>query len=91
MFSASPQANGGQDAFAHSWPWGSHETKLLRALAAAARKWWGPNFDPGDISTAPRNEDVASWLQEKHGVGKTMAEKMATILRPDGLPTGPRP
>lgn len=73
---------------ADAWPWGVHETKLLRELAAAARHWW-VNVDPSDNTTAPTNQAVSKWLQAR-GVGKAMAEKMATMLRADGLPTGPR-
>lgn len=72
-----------------SWPWGNHETELLRNLAAAAQHWW-VNFDPLDKTTAPTNRRVSEWLQRERGVGKAMADKMATMLRADGLPTGPR-
>jgi hypothetical protein len=70
------------------WPWGDHETDLLRHLAEAGRQWWG-TFDPDDHGTAPTNADVVAWLQ-KRGVAQRNAEVMATILRADGLPTGPR-
>ena len=70
------------------WPWGAHGTKLLGHLDAAARHWW-VNFDPLDNTTAPTNQEVSAWLHAR-GVGKAMADKMATILRADGLPTGPR-
>ena len=70
------------------WPWGHYETELLGHLAAAARHWWA-NFDPSDKTTAPTNQQVAEWLQTR-GVAKSMADKIATILRADGLPTGPR-
>lgn len=71
-----------------SWPWGNYDTKLLRDLAAAADKFW-KNYDPADPSTAPTNEQVVSWLIGR-GVAKRSAEIMATILRADDLPTGPR-
>jgi hypothetical protein len=70
------------------WPWGSHETQLLRFLAEAAQRFW-VNYDPADPSTAPTNEQVSEWLEEK-GVSKQKAEVMATILRADGLPDGRR-
>lgn len=70
------------------WPWGSHETELLQHLASAAQRWWA-NFDPTDNTTAPTNETVSEWLQER-GVSKRTADTMATILRADDLPTGPR-
>lgn len=70
------------------WPWGRHETDLLRKLAAAAAKFW-KNYDPDDPSTAPTNQEVSAWLQ-KQGVAERNAKVIASILRPDGLPTGPR-
>ncbi len=70
------------------WPWGTYETTLLRALAEAVKRFW-VNFDPTDQSTAPKNEVVIEWLEQR-GVSTNLAKAMATILRPDGLPTGPR-
>jgi len=73
---------------ANRWPWGPHETKLLQMLAAAAEQFW-KLYDPEDISTAPTNNRVEAWLKEK-GVSARNAQVMATILRADNLPTGPR-
>ena len=70
------------------WPWGRHETKLLRKMAEAAQKFWS-HYDPSDPTTAPTNQQVIDWLV-KHDVAKRTAETMATILRADGLSTGPR-
>lgn len=70
------------------WPWGSHETLLLRMLAAAADKFWA-NYDPADATTAPTNDEVCRWLGTQ-GVADRNAQVIATILRVDGLPTGPR-
>jgi hypothetical protein len=71
------------------WPWGrNHETELLRKLAAAAERFW-KRYDPNDPTTAPTNETVTNWLIDQK-VSKRNAEVMATILRVDGLPTGPR-
>lgn len=72
----------------YAWPWGDHETKLLRSLAVAAREWW-TTYDPSDPATAPTNDQVTSWL-ESQGESKRVAEVMAQILRADGLPMGPR-
>ncbi len=71
-----------------AWPWGTHDTKLLRDMAAAAHALW-KNYDPAEPDTAPTNDQVETFLVAR-GVSKSMAEKMATILRADGLPTGPR-
>ena len=76
------------------WPWGSHETELLRKLAEAASRFWassdeGGVLDPDDSTTAPTNPQVVAWLMGRD-VSKTIAEAMATILRRDGLKTGRR-
>lgn len=71
------------------WPWGSHHTELLGHLEAAARKFW-TLYDSDDPSTAPTNEMVSDWLHKERGVSKEKAKAIASILRPDGLPTGPR-
>ncbi|MDZ5457890.1 hypothetical protein [Azohydromonas lata] len=74
--------------FHEGWPWDLHETELLRHMAAAAERFW-VRYDPSDSTTAPTNEAVSTWLQGR-GVSKRTADTMATILRADGLPTGPR-
>ena len=71
------------------WPWGSHHTKALGHLEAAAKQWWF-TYDPDQIDTAPRNQDVIDWLVKEREVSRTLAEAMASILRVDGLKTGPR-
>ena len=71
------------------WPWGDHETELLRKLASAAEEWWSI-YDPASPATAPTNQEVKDWLVGQ-GVSDRVAESMATILRADGLQTGPRP
>ncbi len=70
------------------WPWGNYETELLQKLALAANRFW-KNYDPTDPTTAPTNQAVIEWLKAQ-GVASRTAEVMATILRADGLPTGPR-
>lgn len=72
-----------------NWPWGTYETDLLRKLAFAAKRFW-QNYDPKDPSTAPTNNDVTDWLISEHDVARRTAEVMATILRADRLPSGPR-
>lgn len=70
------------------WPWGEHHTKLLGHLAEAGEKFW-KNYDPNDNTSAPTNKQVEEWIK-KQGVSGRIAEAMASILRADGLPTGPR-
>ncbi|AMP36821.1 hypothetical protein [Ralstonia solanacearum] len=95
QFLAEPQqslAGGGfqsDERWRGVWPWGNHETKLLRALAEAGEQWWS-TYDQDDKTTAPTNEDVAAWLRQKHGVAARVAEVMAQVLRADDIPQGPR-
>ncbi|MFC4307606.1 hypothetical protein ACFPN2_00795 [Steroidobacter flavus] len=70
------------------WPWGNHETPLLKQLVAAAEKFWRL-YDPSDPSTAPTNTQVKSWLLERN-VPDRVAEVFAQALRPPDLPPGPR-
>lgn len=78
------------DAVFSRWPWGDHHTELLGHLDAAARRYWGARYDPSDTSTASTNATVSEWLQIERKVSRTMADSIASMLRPDGLPTGPR-
>lgn len=80
---ARPDLDGG------AWPWGSHNTKLLEALAKTADRWW-KNYDPGDATTAPTNEAVTQWIVEQKIASDNIARAIATILRADGLRMGPR-
>lgn len=73
---------------ADGWPWGGHHTRALGLLRGAAEKFW-INYDPTDPSTAPTNAQVKAWLVEQ-GASDRIAENMASILRADGLPPGPR-
>jgi hypothetical protein len=70
------------------WPWGDYETKLLVALADAAHQWWS-TYDPPN-TPAPTNEEVSDWLCAERKISRRLADAMATILRADGVPTGPR-
>lgn len=71
------------------WPWGNHHTEMLGHLEAAARRHW-VNYDPTDATTAPINKDVSEWLMNERKVSQKVAESIASMLRPDRLPTGPR-
>jgi len=87
---AAIEANGGPgDALPSRWPWGEHHTELLGHLDAAARKFW-TLYEPDDPGTAPTNEMVSDWLQNERGVSQDKARVIASILRADRLPTGPR-
>lgn len=71
------------------WPWGTHTTIALGHVEAAARRYW-MNYDPSDETSAPTNTTVSDWLQKERKVSKAMADSIASILRVDGLKTGPR-
>ena len=49
---------------AGGWPWGSHETELLRHLAAAADRFW-KRYNQSDPTTAPTNQEVIDWLKQR--------------------------
>lgn len=75
--------------------WGSHRTKRLDDLMAAAHEFWRPieeggRYDLSDPTTAPKNEVVEEWLLRERNVTRKAREVMATILRADGLAPGPR-
>lgn len=72
------------------WPWGNHHTEALGHMEAAAKRFWAELYDPTDPSTAPTNEMVERWLVTERGVSKQKAAAIASILRLDGLRTGPR-
>ena len=67
------------------WPWGAHETDLLRKFAEAGKKFWS-NYKPTDPTTAPTNASVSKWLSAERAVVDRTAEVMAQILRADGVP-----
>lgn len=72
------------------WPWGDHDTEFLRMLEAAGKRFWS-NYDPGDPTTAETNEKVAAWLlKEKYTESNSRAQAIASMLRADGLKSGPR-
>lgn len=76
------------------WPWGRHETALLLQLAEAAKRWRtedeGGNYVPSDPTSAPTNEQIEHLLERNGVTSKKTREVIATILRADDLPSGPR-
>lgn len=74
------------------WPWGNHETELLRFLEKAAVKFW-VNFDPDDPTTKVNSDVVEAWLKsQKLSDGREfpvrVAEVIAQMLRPRELKVG---
>lgn len=69
----------------HFWPWGKYETKLLAILAQAIDHFW-KDYKPG-ISKPLKQPDIVEWLLARGVPSENIAKAMATIIRPDGLPT----
>lgn len=61
----------------------------LAKLNQAAERFWG-NADRDDRGTHEDNATVAAWLVQQ-GFSQTLAEKAATIIRPEWAPTGRKP
>ena len=59
----------------------------LAILNQAAAKFWA-NADRDDPQTHPKNAHVVSWLMDHGYKSKTLAEKAATIIRPEWATTG---
>ena len=78
-----------EDTVQAGWPWGNYETKLLRLLPLAYEEHW-KNYDPSKPETAPKSDNVTSWLVSKHKAPQRVAEVIAQLLRADELPSGPR-
>ncbi|WP_091332647.1 hypothetical protein [Allochromatium warmingii] len=64
-------------------------SKKLAALNQAATRFWA-NADPSDKSTHPDNNEVSNWLI-KRGYSETLAQKGASIVRPDWASVGRKP
>lgn len=67
----------------------AHVSDKLAKLNQAAAKFWG-NADRDDRGTHEDNATVAAWLV-KQGFSPTLAEKAATIIRPEWAPPGRKP
>ena len=64
-------------------------SEQLRIVNQASKEFWS-TADRDDRSTHPKNEDVKAWLIDK-GFSATLADKSATIIRPDWVTNGRRP
>ena len=62
--------------------------KLAMMNQASARFW--ANADRDDRETHPSNATVTAWLVQQ-GFTQTLAEKAATLIRPEWAPTGRKP
>lgn len=70
-------------------PANQHKSNMLVILNQASNKFWA-NVDKSDPTTYPKKATVTAWLEE-NGFSQTLAEKGATIIRPEWVPVGRRP
>lgn len=80
---------GGQNGVVDSSKAGAHVSDHLAYMNQAARLFWA-NAEKGDPSTHPNNADVAAWLVER-GLSATLADKGASIIRPEWAHNGRKP
>lgn len=66
-----------------------HVSDKLAKMSQASMKFWS-NADRDDRGTHPDNATVAAWLVQQ-GFSPTLADKAATIIRPEWAPTGRKP
>lgn len=81
-------SDGGSEA-SGPWPWGSYTTRNLELVREVIQEFWS-TYDPENPNTAPRKEEVVSWLVNEKMVAKRTAEAIAKICRADDAPTGRR-
>lgn len=62
--------------------------KLMKMNQASAKFW--TNADRDERGTQPDNATVAAWLVQQ-GFSQTLADKAATLIRPEWAPTGRKP
>jgi len=67
----------------------SNVSDKLSKMNQASSKFWS-NADRLDRSTHPTNATVTAWLVQR-GFTQTLAEKGATLIRPEWVPPGRKP
>jgi hypothetical protein len=67
----------------------AHVSDKLAKMNQAAQRFWS-NADRDDRGTHPDNAKVAAWFVEQ-GFSVTLADKAATIIRPEWASTGRKP
>lgn len=66
-----------------------HKSDMLQYLNQAAHRFWADK-DPKDRASHPTNNEIAKWLVCK-GFSQTIANKAATIIRPEWAVPGRKP
>ena len=59
-----------------------NRTTLMDAVEDASAKFWGVNVRPEQPDTHPSNGSVSDWLVINRSVNPSMADKIASIVRP---------
>lgn len=76
------------------WPWGSHETALLAALAKVGELWRrkedGGPFDVNDLARAPKQAVMFSAFEEVGVKEDYLKKALSKLLKADEVPAGPR-
>lgn len=85
-----PTASTDEDRFTKSGRT-PHRTTLMDAVEEASAKFWGENVRADDHSTHPSNPKVEEWLVKNNYAEKTMAKRIATIVRPSWAHKGKPP
>jgi|WetSurMetagenome_2_1015567.scaffolds.fasta_scaffold255849_1 hypothetical protein len=83
------ESAGEKSAFSRASGDRSYVSDKLATLKQAAYLFWG-NANRDERDTHPKNSTVVAWLVD-HGFSQTLADKGATIIRPDWAPTGRKP
>jgi len=83
------ESAGEKSAFSRASGDRSYVSDKLTTLNQAAYRFWA-NAAREDRGSQPTNIEVEAWLVQ-HGYSQTLAERGATIIRPDWVPPGRKP
>lgn len=68
----------------------NHVSDKLAKMNQAAHIFWA-HAKRDDRGTQPKNAKVAAWLKKNAGFSETLADKAATVIRPEWAFTGRKP
>ncbi|KWA78028.1 hypothetical protein WL28_28505 [Burkholderia ubonensis] len=60
-----------------------HQTKLLNAVDAVVKRYYGAQFDEGNPDTWAKQKDVVAWLKERFELSEREATAVDLVTRPD--------
>lgn len=61
----------------------AHKTRMLNVVQAVIERYYGPQFEDGNIDTVPRQKDVIEWLMQTFDLSKREADSVDVVTRPD--------